>query len=115
MPYCLRCDNLLADFDAPRDSTAAVPEACASQPSAPAEEAKLSVWIQDGRRPKKKFKVRRTDPLSKLMRAVKSNLVKGGILTEADTISFSWEERLQPDDTPADLDWGDDEVVDIKW
>lgn len=87
-----------------------------AEPSQQAEEAsKLSVWIQDGRIFKKKFKLRRTDPFSKLMKAVQQHLVKHGKVNEADKISFTWEEELGPEQTPEELDWEEEEVVDIKW
>ncbi len=116
--YChlLRQACGFADFDAPKESAATVGQVSTSQPSQAAEEdPKLSVWIQDGQHQKKKFKLRRTDPFSKLMQAVKQTLVKEAKLTQADNITFTWEEKLKPDETPADLDWEDEEVVDIKW
>lgn len=92
-------------------------EPATADASQQADEApKLSVWIQDGHGLKRKFKLRRTDPFSKLMNAVHSNLVKDGRVQEADKISYTWEDdELQPQQTPAETGWEDEEVVDIKW
>ena len=76
----------------------------------------MNVWIQDIRGTKRKFKLRATDAFSKLMDAAKNTYIKAGKASEADEFTFIWDDdRLQPQQTPEDLNWEDDEVVDIMW
>ena len=92
-------------------------EPATAEPSQQADEAsKLSVWLQDGHGFKKKFKLRKTDPFSKLMKAVQQHLAKNGKAKETDSISYTWDgESLGPEQSPEELGWEDEESVDVVW